>query len=56
MKITRILPNKISKFWQECDIRKLKDKLEYYSGMARACQQLLDEGYEELERLERESK
>jgi len=56
MKITRILPQKIAKAWQEYDIRKLETKLEYYSGMAMACRTLLDEGYQELERLERKSK
>jgi len=55
MKITRLLPGKLAKAWQEYDIRKLETKLEYYSGMAGACRALLDEGYQELERLERKT-
>jgi len=56
MKITRILPRKIAKAWQEYDIRKLETKLEYHSGMAMACRELLDEGYQELDRLERKTR
>ena len=52
MKITRILPKFLAKTYQAEDLRRVEDKLEYHRAMARFLEERVDEGREEMQRLE----
>ena len=51
MKITRILPKPIAIYYQEYDLNKVDEYLEYYQAMVRVLEQRSQEGHEELRRL-----
>jgi len=51
MKITRILPKKLAKGWQEYNLNRIRNRLEYYRAMVRALEEMEIEGSEELSRL-----
>ena len=51
MKLTRILPRRLAISWQEYDLRRTDDYLEYYEHLARVYKQASEEGHTELERL-----
>ena len=51
MKITRILPKFLAKTYQEEDLRRAEDKLEYHRVMVRVLQERVVEGHAELQRL-----
>lgn len=51
MKITRILPKFLAKTYQEEDLRRAETHLQYHRGMVRVFEELVEEGREELERL-----
>lgn len=55
MKITRILPKPLAKYYQEYDLRRTDGWLEYHKAMSRMLEKLSIEGHEELRRLEEES-
>jgi len=55
MKITRILPKPLAKFYQEWDLNKVDDYLEYYKGMVRVLEERSREGHEELRRLKEDN-
>ncbi|CAE6485945.1 hypothetical protein [Candidatus Nitrosotenuis uzonensis] len=52
MKITRILPKSLAKVYQEWDLNKAEAYLEYHESMARVFRQRVEQGREELRRLE----
>jgi len=52
MKITRILPKFLAKTYQQEDLRRAEDQLEYYRVMVRVFEERVAEGREELQRLE----
>jgi hypothetical protein len=52
MKITRILPRFLAKTYQEEDLRRVSDKLQYHKEMVRVLEGLVTEGQTELQRLE----
>ncbi len=52
MNITRILPRPLAKSFQKYDLAKKEAYLQYYEGMARVYRELVEEGREELNRLE----
>ena len=51
MKITRILPKPLAIYYQEYDLNKVDEYLEYYKGMVRVLEVRSQEGHEELYRL-----
>ena len=51
MKITRILPKPLAKYYQKYDLNKVEGYLEYYKGMVRVLEERSREGHEELQRL-----
>ena len=51
MKITRILPKPLAKYYQEYDLNKTDDYLEYYKVMVRVLEERSQEGHAELDRL-----
>jgi len=53
MKITRILPKFLAKAYQEEDLRRAEDHLQYHRGMVRVFEERVAEGRTELERLRR---
>ncbi len=55
MKITRILPKPLAKYYQEYDLRKVDSLLEYHRGMARVLEERSREGHEELCRLKEDN-
>jgi len=54
MKITRILPKPLAIYYQEYDLNKVDDYLEYYKIMVRVLEERSLEGHEELRRLKEE--
>ena len=52
MKITKILPKPLAKAYQEWDLNKAEAYLEYHEAMARVFRERVEEGREELRRLE----
>jgi len=55
MKITRLLPTFLAKTYQEEDLRRAEDQLEYHRVMVRVFEERVSEGRTELERLRRSS-
>ena len=55
MKITRILPKPLAKYYQEYDLNKVDGYLEYYKGMVRVLEERSREGHEELQRLKEDN-
>jgi len=55
MKITRILPKFLAKKYQEEDLRRAEDYLQYHIGMVRVFEERVAEGRTELERLRRQN-
>jgi hypothetical protein len=55
MKITRFLPRFLAKAYQTYHLERLEGFYGYHSGMARVCEQMIQEGRQELERLERKN-
>ena len=53
MKITRVLPKFLAKTYQEMDLRRAEDYLEYHRGLVRSLEYRIAEGRAELERLGR---
>ena len=51
MKITRILPKKLAKGWQEYDLNRTLSQLEYHRAMVQVLEEKELEGSEELHRL-----
>jgi len=51
MKITRILPKKLAKGWQEYDLNRTRSQLEYHRAMVRVLEEMELEGSKELHRL-----
>ncbi len=51
MKITRILPKPLAIYYQEYDLRKTDDYLEYYRIMVATLAARSEEGHAELRRL-----
>jgi len=51
MKITRILPKKLAKGWQEYNLNRTRRQLEYHRVMVRVFEEMEREGIEELHRL-----
>jgi len=56
MKITRILPKPLAKFYQEYDLNKTDGELEYYKAMVRVLEERSHEGHAELQRLREKRK
>ena len=55
MKITRILPKSIAISFQKHSIEKYETELEYYRTRVFTLEQLIQEGYDELSKLEAQS-
>lgn len=53
MKITRILPKFLAKTYQEEDLRRAENHLEYHRCVVRVFEERVAEGRKELQRLER---
>ena len=53
MKITRILPKFLAKTYQEEDLRRAEDQLQYHRSMVQFFEERVVEGRAELERLRR---
>jgi len=53
MKLTRILPKFLAKTYQEEDLRRAEDTLQYHRSMVRFLEERVAEGKEELERLKK---
>ena len=51
MKITRILPKKLAKGWQEYDLNRTRNQLEYHRAMVQVLEEMEIEASEELHRL-----
>ena len=56
MKITRLLPKKLAKGWQEYDLNRTRNQLEYHRAMVRVLEEMEIEGSEELHRLKGDDK
>ena len=56
MKITRILPKPLAKYYQEYDLNRTDGYLEYYKAMVSVLEERSQEGHEELQRLKEERK
>jgi len=54
MKITRILPKPLAKYYQEYDLNRTDGYLEYYKTMVSVLEERSREGHEELQRLKEE--
>ena len=54
MKITRLLPKFLAKTYQEEDLRRAENNIEYHRGLVRNLEYRVAEGRAELERLEKE--
>jgi hypothetical protein len=52
MKITKILPKSLAKVYQEWDLNKSEDYLRYHEAMARVFRERVEEGREEIRRLQ----
>ncbi len=52
MKITRLLPKRLGIEFQKHSIEKFETELEYYRARVFTLEQFIQEGYEELKRLE----
>jgi|APSaa5957512535_1039671.scaffolds.fasta_scaffold05980_8 hypothetical protein len=52
MKLTRFLPKKLAIEFQKYSLRKYETELEYYRARVFTVEQLIQEGYEELGKLE----
>ena len=55
MKITRILPKPLAVYYQEYDLYKVDDYLEYYKRMVQVLEERSREGHEELRRLKEDN-
>lgn len=55
MKITRLLPKFLAKEYQNYSLNRLEAQLEYHTGMARVCEEMICDAREELAWLERGS-
>ena len=55
MKITRILPKFLAKTYQEEDLRRAEDQLQYHRSLVRNLEARVAEGRAELDRLRRET-
>jgi len=55
MKITEILPKPFAIYYQEYDLNKVDEYLEYYKGMVSVLEERSREGHEELQRLKEDS-
>jgi len=53
MKLTRFLPKKLAIEFQKHSIEKCETELQYYRNRVFTLEQLIQEGYEELKRLDR---
>ena len=53
MKITRILPKFLAKTYQEEDLRRAEDQLQYHRSMVQFFEERVAEGRAELEKLRR---
>jgi len=53
MKITKILPKFLAKAYQEEDVRRVEDQLQYHRSMVSSLEFRVEEGRAELERLKR---
>jgi len=54
MKITRILPKPFAKYYQEYDLNRTDEYLEYYRVMVQVLDERSREGHKELRRLKEE--
>jgi hypothetical protein len=52
LRLTRILPKPLAKAYQEWDLSRAEAYLEYYEAMVRVLRTRVEEGREELRRLE----
>ena len=52
MKITRILPKPLAKEFQRYSLNRYEGELAYYRARVRVLEELVQEGYDELNRLE----
>ena len=55
MKITRILPKPFAKYYQEYDLNRTDEYLEYYKVMVSVLEERSREGHEELQRLKEDN-
>ena len=55
MKITKILPKPLAKYYQEYDLNRVDRYLEYHKGMVRVLEERSREGHEELQRLKEDN-
>jgi len=55
MKITEILPKPFAIYYQEYDLNKVDEYLEYYKGMVSVLEERSREGHEELQRLKEDN-
>jgi len=55
MKIIRILPKPFAKYYQEYDLNRTDEYLEYYKAMVSVLEERSREGHEELQRLEEDN-
>ena len=51
MKLTRILPKPLAIYYQEYDLNKVDEYLQYYKAMVKVLEERSQEGHEELRRL-----
>ena len=55
MKITEILTKPFAIYYQEYDLNKVDEYLEYYKGMVRVLEERSREGHDELQRLKEDN-
>ena len=51
MKVTKLLPRKLAIGWQEYDLARTDDKLDYHRAIVNALEEMSNEGHAELRRL-----
>jgi len=51
MKVTKLLPRKLAIGWQEYDLSRTDDKLEYHRAIVSALEEMSNDGHAELRRL-----
>jgi len=52
MKVTKLLPRKLAIGWQDYDLSRTDDKLDYHRAIVSALEEMSNEGHTELRRLE----
>jgi len=52
MKLTRLLPKFLAKEYQNYSLNRLEAHLEYHTGMAKVCEEIIRDAREELDWLE----